>query len=611
MNDAEKLLNYFKIAVNIYSTIENKVITKEINVNGPLSNPKPYTFTQVDKKALSLFLAGFLIEGSVLSDILRSEKDLKIQDVLEFMDLRDVNEVKKISKKEYEECFDKNFVRYLMNMLNNLSERYEVKGVNPETIFQCFEAKEINGSHILNYFSQKYLKNRTYFYTHPMFTALTSWNLSWCGHLIKKVKKPQDKPNFNKQTIIDKMPSFNIDDKIKIDSLNYIKKDNIKGDYEYISNESQHKEIPNKSPRVLTAKDLGLEPTKSKPTTSQEIDYNDESVWAILDDIKRKFIGQETAAEELFYNIINNQQLAQNEAIPDGQRSLIFMDGPTGTGKTAITREITKKLDIPFVATSITSYSAAGYVGGNITDILKELYNKANGDLKKAERGIVVLDEFEKIAYNPETNLEMKLAVQNQLLDFLGGGKYKVRIGTGLLDTREIEFDTSKLTFVCLGALTNLRKKKTEKKRTIGFGSITPEKNDEPQEYSITSEDLINIGLERELVGRINTYLHTKEYRREDYINILKNSQISPLLSFKTWVELKGKKLEVPEETYNVIADYAYKMNTGARSLQTIMNSIRTHFLKEVLRGTNKVINLEPSIIRKILDESTSRRARG
>ncbi|NLL45019.1 MAG: AAA domain-containing protein [Mollicutes bacterium] len=139
------------------------------------------------------------------------------------------------------------------------------------------------------------------------------------------------------------------------------------------------------------------------------------------------------------------------------------LDGPTGTGKVAITREITEKLSLPFVSTSVTNYSATGYVGGDITDILKELYNTADGDIEKAQRGIVVFDEFDKIAYSRNSGLEMKRAVQQQLFDFLGGGKYNIRVGNSIFDMKEIEFDTSKLTFVCLAALTDLRTLKTKK----------------------------------------------------------------------------------------------------------------------------------------------------
>ena len=102
----------------------------------------------------------------------------------------------------------------------------------------------------------------------------------------------------------------------------------------------------------------------------------------ILQKIEKKFIGQETAVEHLFYNIINNQQLAGNKDAIDGQRSIIFLDGPTGTGKTAITKEITDKLGIPFTASSITNYSSAGYKGADLTDILEDLYKNIVPDKK-------------------------------------------------------------------------------------------------------------------------------------------------------------------------------------------------------------------------------------
>ena len=173
-------------------------------------------------------------------------------------------------------------------------------------------------------------------------------------------------------------------------------------------------------------------------------------------------------------------------------------------------------------------------------------------DLEKAQRGIIVFDEFDKIAYSRSGGLEMKKAVQQQLLDFLGGGKYNIRVGNSIFDMNEVEFDTSKLTFVCLGALTDLRSKKTEIKQTIGFGQTT--QSSEEQYYSITPQDLMSIGLERELVGRFNTYLHTDDYSKESLKKILKESTISPLIGFKKWIESRGKQLVIGDDVYDLIA---------------------------------------------------------
>ena len=202
----------------------------------------------------------------------------------------------------------------------------------------------------------------------------------------------------------------------------------------------------------------------------------------------------------------------------------------------------------------------------------------------------------------------MKRAVQQQLLDFLGGGKYTIRVGNSIFDMKEFEFDTSKLTFVCLGALTDLRQQKIKPKQSMGFGQ--PSLQDSQQDYTIKPQDLMEIGLERELVGRFNTYIHTNDYSRESLIKILRNSTISPLIGFKQWIESRGKKLEIDEDVYDIIADQAYELNTGARSLQTIVNNIRTPFIKEVLRGTSQIIHLDSETVIKVGEQAMNRRGR-
>ena len=439
---------------------------------------------------------------------------------------------------------------------------YDINFITPEVIIWCLGEVTINESDILNYFCTKYdISCGLWFHEHPLFKALKNHNL---------INGSISERNFSKGN--------------------------------NLGNSSSMFDFSPKKQSMYMPKE---QPQKSKLTST---DFNADSIWLILDEIQKKFIGQEEAVEGLFYNIVNNQQLAQNEEMPDGQRSIIFLDGPTGTGKTAINREITEKLGIPFTATSVTNYSSTGYVGGDITDVLKELYKKANGDIEKAQRGIVIFDEFDKIAYSRSGGLEMKRAVQQQLLDFLGGGKYTIRVGNSTFDMKEFEFDTSKLTFVCLGALTDLRQQKIKPKQSIGFGQ--PNLQGSQQDYTIKPQDLMGIGLERELVGRFNTYIHTNDYSRESLIKILRNSTISPLIGFKQWIESRGKKLEIDEDVYDIIADQAYELNTGARSLQTIVNNIRTPFIKEVLRGTSQIIHLDSETVIKVGEQAMNRKGR-
>lgn len=332
-----------------------------------------------------------------------------------------------------------------------------------------------------------------------------------------------------------------------------------------------------------------------------------ENIKKMLASIEQKFIGQENAAKLLFFNIIKNQKLASIPNIPSGTRSIMFIDGPSGTGKTAITKDITDNLGLPFVATSITNYSASGYVGGNITDILKELYVKSGGDLSKAERGIVVLDELDKIVNNSSRDLTMKTAVQHQLLDFLGGGKYTIEVDKG----QTVEFDTSKLTFVCLGALTNLRNDKMQmsSSRPIGF-NVKYDESTKAKDYSITPEDLIKMGFEKELVGRFNTYVHTKDYSKSDLKKILLESKISPLIGFKTLVSSFGKKLVIDEDAYDLIAEAAYDLNTGARSLQTVVNNLNSRYLEELLVGTEEEIHITFEDVKRINEAAFKEKGR-
>lgn len=548
---------YFNMAMDIFSSIIESDISKDVR---GIVGREFYHFTLLDKRILSLFLAGLLVDGD-LKDIFSNYSDIKTSDLLKFMNLSE-EEIKHLNDSEYEEFYKKNFLLDLITLFQEKETFYKINSITPAIIMSCLSGVKVCSSDILNYYGNEYNLSIHWFHEHPIFSAVQN--------------------------------------------------------YAFLDGSLEKKEVnSSKTSNKFLSSFLGmpLEATKesksSKKQKSLLFDNGkiDDIIWELLVELKKKFIGQEGATEDLFYNIVNNQLLASMEHIPDGQRSLIFLDGPTGTGKTAIARDITDKLGIPFTSTSITNYSSTGYVGGDISDVLKELYKKADGDLEKAERGIVVFDEFDKIAFSRSGGLEMKQAVQQQLLDFLGGGKYTIRVGESIFDRSDIEFDTSKITFICLGALTELRANKTGKKAGIGFGEMnTPTQT---IEYSITPQDLMNIGLERELVGRFNTYLHTIDYSKDDLEKILRESTISPFIGFKTWIESRGKKLEIDENVYGIIAEQAYELNIGARSLQTVMNNIRTAFLSEVLRGNLSTITLDSDTVIRLSGQAITRKGRG
>lgn len=567
-NFSEEVKNYLNKAMDIYFTIKDKEIKKEIKL---LFGTREFIFKDFDKKIISLYIAAFLTEGDMKKK-LDQYKEIKVIDLLSFIDI-DFNDIRRVDENGYKKFYSDNFRSDLVLLMNSKKDFYIYNSITPEVIFSFLDGMSVNGSRVLNCLCE-FLKLGGYIWLsdHPSFKEIRQSAIS------KGDMEKRDPIVFDEgHKIIHKIG--------RVDRFT-------KG---YGMSETDFSRI----------RDLFTEEDKKSEKLSL---FEGDKIWSILDDIQKKFVGQETAAEDLFYNIVNNQQLALRDDVSDGERSIIFLDGPTGTGKTAITREITDKLDIPFTATSATNYSSTGYVGGNITDTLKELYNKSNGDIEKAQRGIIVFDEFDKLAYSRSGGLEMKKAVQQQLLDFMGGGKYTINVGSGLFSSQQVEFDTSKLTFVCLAALSDLRNEKTEVKSSIGFGGNVG--STKVQEYTITPQDLIGIGLERELVGRLNTFLHTEEYSKEDLLKILKESTISPLLGFEKWVTSKGKTLAIGEDVYDIIVDAAYDLNTGARSLQTIMNNIRTRYLKEVMRGISKEIKLDKETVLAITEGTFNRRGR-
>ena len=571
----EETQRYLKKVMDIYAAIEGK---KLVVNNQELS--------LIDKKVISLFIAGFLIDSNLKNIV--SQYDIKIKDLLDFVQLYEDDIVPfdsydMLSKryKNYADYYNSVFKINLMNTVSKGTNDYDAYFLSPELIFFCLRRDKYCGSDVISIFGeQNNIKNLNVslsYNSHDIFNLLKI-SLIDCGCIAEK-----------------RNADFSSIFSYYLDLSKRLEKGKLDTDKNKDS-ESTEKE----------------EEKTDKNKDSEKAGHKfviDENVWKLLEVIKTKFIGQEALAEDLFYNIINNQYLINKETINDGERSLIFLDGPSGTGKTAIIKEIAEKIGVPFLVTSMGEYSATGYVGGSLENILVELYNKANGDLELAQRGVVVLDEIDKLIFGGANALVMKKAVQHDLLKLLGGGKYVITVGDGLFSRRTIEFDTSKLTFAGIGALTDLRTKKTTVKSHMGFGEskvISMTEN-----YSITPADLIEIGFEKELIGRFNVFLHTEDYDVAALERILRESAISPVLGFKKWVEGNDKHLEITDDTYLAIAKCAHKLNTGARSLQTIMNNVRSRYIKEIMRGNSKTIFLDSETVYSVYNQTMNRKVRG
>ena len=343
----------------------------------------------------------------------------------------------------------------------------------------------------------------------------------------------------------------------------------------------------------------------------QEKDLPSMDINEIIADINSKIVGQEEAVQCLALNIYYNQLLIDemlkdyhySEAELDSRKVAILLDGTTGTGKTAIIKEIANQLNIPMVIRSANSFSETGYVGPSITDLLKKLYIVSGRDINKAERGIVILDEVDKIASKEESaGKDMKKGVQEELLGFIGGAEYDVPLEANTFGGKTIRFDTSKLTFIISGAWTKLKERKIDevkkKFKSVGFTSNN-EMSEKDRVYTVSSQDYIDDGLEREFFGRIKVLTYTKTYTKEDFKNILYNSEISPLKNIDKTVKMFGYKgIICDEDLIDKICERALELGTGARGLQSVVHSLQNLMLPRLY---NHEYDIDEKII---LDES-------
>ena len=568
----EETKKYINRAIDMYLLIKNKDLSyyhKDIIRSGDRD------LSLQDKKAYSFLLAVDYLDDKTKKPF-DEEVGFNMDEYCKFigLDKSSIKKIKPLKEEEYRDFFEDDFSLFLKVYLDEYSRfGKEVKVIKPEVIMSAMCTAHHAGSDIVeNYFEQHNRDFQSTCYDNPLYKMLEAI----CEKNGFVVWEDQKQKKDDDDWSLPPLPPLISGNHSNIEFNNMI---------QFLSKEGNIEE----------------------PKPKMKIDVTESPIWDYIDVLKKKFIGQEEFAEEMFYNLVNNFQLSQMKGVNAG-RSIIFVDGPSGTGKTAITTDIAEKLCVPCVCSSITHYTASGYVGGDLKDLLEQLYEKSNRDLNLAQRGIIILDEFDKVAINGDRDLSMKQAVQDQLLSLLGGEKYSFTVGRSLFGGNDIEFDTSKLTIVCLGAITNLREEKTSNKQTIGF---TTEEKEEDTSYVIKPEDLIKMGLQKELVGRINTFLHTKDYSVEDLEKILKESSISPMVGFKEWAEALGKKVVIDDEVYPLVAEKAYDLNTGARSLQTVMNSIRTRFLKTVLRGEEKELSLTPDDVNAAYAKTINRAKRG
>lgn len=315
----------------------------------------------------------------------------------------------------------------------------------------------------------------------------------------------------------------------------------------------------------------------------------------IIEKLKKKIKGQDKALEDVVYAVVENQEIIGSD-IENAQqwKTNILIDGPSGTGKTYIIESVAENLGLPCYVTGITNYSGAGYKGADLSDILSKLLKATDGDLELAQKGIVALDEFDKLSVNEQNgnNNAMHQSIQDELLTYMSGTKVDVEY-----NGMTYEFDTSNLTFIAMGAFDRMHKEKREKNEQ----QIRETGVEAKREYDVTKEDYIEEGLRRELLGRFQTLTHTNELGIEELKDILLNAENSRLKKFKLLEKIHHKEIEVSDEAIDYIVKDAFRNNTGARALGDSIENIISVLNKQIHAPSIKKINVTPEIVKKAL----------
>ncbi len=296
--------------------------------------------------------------------------------------------------------------------------------------------------------------------------------------------------------------------------------------------------------------------------------------------LDRNVIGQSDAKKKLASTLVNHKHIVEHNlsAGPDDiqlKKANLTLVGPSGTGKTFLVENIAKILDAKVLFVDITKYSQTGYVGGDINDIIMNLFNLCNQDVALTERSIIFLDEIDKIGTAITEGSVSSTGIQRELLKMVDGGKQVIDMSTSTTRKEQYQIDFSHILWIFGGAFTTQRKRKKETiENSSSPGFIPAKEQDLSEAEEFTHEDLIKAGMLPEFAGRMGNIALLDGLGKDDYYDILTKPKDSVVNQAKLLGKLRGIDISFTEKELRDIVNKAFTLKLGARGLKSFSDKL-------------------------------------